>query len=95
MAETAVENGVVDADRADDCDTDFNAAKEAVQSLQENRDELDSEQAVDHSMLSHQPKGSTNSLTTSADCQEIDSGGLQEVSSQCEVSRGHSTAAGR
>ena len=35
MAETAVENGVVDADRTDDCDADFNAAKEAVQSLQE------------------------------------------------------------
>jgi len=94
MAETAVENGVVDGDEAVDSDAGFNEASEAeaAHTAQENRAEVDSEQDMNHSTLSHEPN---NLSTTPADCQEISSGGLQEVSSKCVVSHTHSTATGQ
>jgi len=89
MAETvAAENGVVDGDQADDCDV--NEANDAVHSAQQNRDELDSEQAANHSTSSQQPKA----LTASTDCQEINSGGLQQAPAQCVVSHIHTVTAG-
>ena len=92
MAETLVENGVVD-DQTSDADVD--ATNEVVHCPQENTAELGSEQAIDHSTLSLHPDGTTGLSSTPDDCQKTNSGCLQETSSQCEVSQSHNIAAGQ
>ena len=90
MTETAVENGIVDGARADNSEAEFNTADEAVHSAHNNVAELESEDA-----MNQQPKASTVLSMPPTHCQELNSEGLQEASSQCEVSGSLSTATGQ
>ena len=65
-----MENGVVVGDQPND-----SAAVETVHSVHENTAELHAEQTVDDGAPNQQPKDSTNSSISPADCQETNSGG--------------------